>query len=272
MFVDRATKNLTTHTIILYIIALVLLLLSFLYDIQENYVFIFRLVLLIGAVIIAIIPSIYAFRMHSAFTWKNAVQDINATMGDVLAVRKEYKIVQSQMEGINTHIINTIQAQRTLTDTVINDHIKTAEYITQFIGLIKKVDQKLDKELAMLRAHEEAWINTSVQYVETLDQQSDNEQLSDEYRKSLKKSIADFDRTFESVGLKIINPQEGESFNDIKHEAEKEEPNNIINKGEIVRCFIPGFIYGENVIKKAKVILSAGKTNLTTSKEEIKEK
>ena len=210
--------------------------------------------------------------MNSAFTWKNAVQDINATMGDVLAVRKEYKIVQSQMEGINTHIINTIQAQRTLTDTVINDHIKMSEYIVQFGSLIKKVDQKLDRELSSLRASEDAWINTSVQYIEILDQQSDNEQLSEEYRKSLKKSIADFDRTFEATGFRIVNPQEGDSFNDIKHKAEKEELSDTIKKGTIVRCFIPGFIHGENVIKKAKVILSAGKSDLTISKENTKEK
>ena len=258
---NSINRNLHIHTIILYIIAIILFALFFLnisFNVPENYLFALELFFLIGAIIIAIIPSIYALRIQSAFTWKNAVQDINATMGDVLAVRKEYKIVQSQLENINNHILQTLQAQKGLTETAKDDHINISENIGDFKNLLNKIEQKLDSELSNLRNRENNWVEKCVEYVEAIDQQSDNEDLSEGYRKSLIKSVKDFGNIFDSMGFKIINPQKGEQFDDLKHQSKTEQKDDKIKKGLIIKCQMIGFIQGENIIKKAEVIISAG--------------
>jgi molecular chaperone GrpE (heat shock protein) len=215
------------------------------------------------AVFIAMVPSIYAFRINTGRSWSRVMSDINTTMADVLSIRKEYKLTQVQVQQLQTNIGEGVNALQAFIRSMQDDQKHMREEIAQVSKLTGEIDY-LRKQVSVLTRGQGDWIRHCLRFVETLDRLADDPGLSSDYRESLVKSLCDFGRVFEAQGIHIVVPREGQAFDDKLHEQVDIQQSEIVEPGYIAKTKERGMMAGEIVIKKAKVVIA----EKPTSKEE----
>lgn len=85
----------------------------------------------------------------------------------------------------------------------------------------------------------------------------------DSMKQGLKMILAEFQRTFENLGVKQIETQ-GQDFDPGIHEASSQEPSEDIPEGKIIREWKAGFMINSKLLRAATVVVSSGKAKPET--------
>ena len=209
---------------------------------------------IIGA-LLAVMPSLYAFRINTGRLWSCVISDINATMGDVLAIRKEYKVTQAQVQQIQNDIGEAVNALKALCRAMQDDQQRMRDEIAQVKKLTDDIDD-LRKQVSALTAHQEGWALHCLSYMEALDRLVDSSELSEQYRQCLAKSLADFGRAFEAQCIHIVAPSPADAFDARIHQEVAREATAKVAAGHVLRVKERGMMAGQSVLKKARVVIA----------------
>ena len=85
----------------------------------------------------------------------------------------------------------------------------------------------------------------------------------DSMKQGLKMILAEFQRTFENLGVKKIETQ-GQDFDPGIHEATSQEPSEEVPEGKIIREWKAGFMINSKLLRAANVVVSSGKAKPET--------
>ena len=85
----------------------------------------------------------------------------------------------------------------------------------------------------------------------------------DSMKQGLKMILAEFQRTFENLGVKKIETQ-GQDFDPGIHEATSQEPSEKVPEGKIIREWKAGFMINSKLLRAANVVVSSGKAKPET--------
>lgn len=111
-----------------------------------------------------------------------------------------------------------------------------------------------DRERACLEI--DAWQRTAVEYLDHLQQILGALEADDPRRATVERTASAFTKYSAPRSLERICPTAGEPFIEDDHQAHEEEDSSEVPAGCIVRCDEWGYRAGEEVVKRAKVVIS----------------
>lgn len=112
----------------------------------------------------------------------------------------------------------------------------------------------LRQDKVALNSTIEDWKNRAVEYFQSIENALSNDDLDPTYRKALEKSCKDFQRLLKPLGLEVIIPKPGDTFDEKLHEIVGGKDDGL---NKIIECKGWGFQVGGNVILPAKVVLGS---------------
>ncbi|NLF94695.1 MAG: nucleotide exchange factor GrpE [Oligosphaeraceae bacterium] len=89
----------------------------------------------------------------------------------------------------------------------------------------------------------------------------------DAIRQGLRMIFAEFERTFDNLGVKRIETAD-QDFDPNLHEAISQEASADIPEGKIIRQWKPGFTLGNRLLRPASVVVSSGQPEAPQAAEE----
>jgi molecular chaperone GrpE (heat shock protein) len=189
-----------------------------------------------------------------------AFQDARNQLTDLQAIRKEYHKVRTDLEGVAAQ---TSASLKTLTDTLAQGlaslDARQKAFDQAALDLQKAERDKMDLRQAKGDADRrtEAWQKAAFQFVQVLERTADPETgLAEGYLKAAGKLAGDFGRTFGPLGLQLIRPAAGDRFDERIHEFAAEVETAALDPGTVASCAQWGFLLGEVVTAKARVVLA----------------
>jgi len=189
-----------------------------------------------------------------------ALQETRGQLTDLLAIRKEYNKVRTDMEGFANQTTQVLKAvEDALKEGLAALDARQQLFDQAVLDLQKAEREKMDLRQARGDADRrtEAWRKATLQFARLLERTADAESGLDEgYRKAAAKLADDFDKAFAPLGLHLLRPNWADLFDDRVHEYDGEVERADVPAGRVVECAEWGYVIGDIVHTKAKVRLA----------------
>lgn len=192
---------------------------------------------------------------------------INDTLQKFINETLKNSIETSIAETLNNYIDNSVNIEdpKQIIRVYYKNTVAIQENSAAVQRLYEKFEQNIEKILieqrqknGELKRKIQDWEQAAIDFFQLLERAIEYDRS--ENKQSIEKILSEFERTVINLGLERINPQQNESLNEKFHEAVTEEESNY-PPGNILKCTSWGYRIGDNVIKKAKVVVAKPPTN-----------
>ncbi|MCB1189877.1 MAG: nucleotide exchange factor GrpE [Leptospiraceae bacterium] len=209
--------------------------------------------LLIASVFLAF-PFYLFWKKDILMDFPDALKSVSSEMANLELVRKEHYKTKTSYEELKNGLKKEVEVMVGVGDS-LKESMSFYKGLENEVFNLRQTNIKLNKNL-------ENWNRVSIEFIESVYRPLSYTEIDENYKLALNKVIKDFRGYVSAVGLDIIYPEVGSPFNDLIHEILETKETSELEPNSIVECKEPGYKTGENVLKRAKVIISKKNTFL----------
>jgi hypothetical protein len=209
-----------------------------------------RLILAAGFILVAL-PSLFAVHRRSRDHVADTFRQVLDRAADLEAVRREHFKARSALDAA----VERVEAVRDDLDGMAS---QVRDALENMNGLQKELVERR-QDLGNAKRDIRKWEDAAVCYYQLLERILSHDALPQEYRNYVEKSVADFSRLVEPLGLTLIRPNPGDLFNERDCMIGEADP-----EGEdvhrVTRCTSWGFRRSDGTVMKAVVAVPLPET------------